>query len=215
MNLPDYEIVNVTDLKEHPKNYNDHPEDQVKHLAASLEQHGQYRNIVVANDNTILAGHGVVLAAKSLEWDQISVTRVDVDPDHPKALKILAADNTLSNFSMVDDRDLSELLKEIRDVDEFGLYGTGFDDMMLANLVLVTRPASEIKNHDHAAEWLGMPDYEPKPDDMKYTIIFRSNDDRERFANQTGLKIGRADKAHWSTWWPEKKQLDNISLKYE
>ena len=46
-------------LKPHPRNYRDHPQDQIDHLIQSIRENGFYRNVVVANDNTILAGHGV------------------------------------------------------------------------------------------------------------------------------------------------------------
>jgi hypothetical protein len=209
------EIVKITQLKPHPRNYNDHPDDQVEHIAKSLEQHGQYRPIVIANDDTILAGHGVVLGAQKIEWETIVCYRVDLAPDAPQALKILTADNELSHFSMKDDRALTEILKELREFDEFGLYGTGFDDMKLANLIMVTRPASEIENHDAAAEWIGMPDYVPKPDQRKYIIVFPDDEQRERFAKANDLPIGKTGSSAWSTNWPPKEREDLVSVRYE
>ena len=43
----------LADLKPHPKNYRSHPPAQLEHIKSSLEQHGVYRNVVVARDNTI------------------------------------------------------------------------------------------------------------------------------------------------------------------
>jgi hypothetical protein len=60
-----WETAQVNDLQRHPKNYKNHPDDQIEHLVASVQQHGIYKNIVTANDGTtILAGHGMVLAAR-------------------------------------------------------------------------------------------------------------------------------------------------------
>jgi hypothetical protein len=202
-------------VTQHPKNYNAHPDEQVAELAASLKQHGQYRNIVIASDDVILAGHGVWLAAQKLEWPKIACVKMDFDSKDPRALKLLAADNTLALFSTPDDRALTELLKEIREFDEFGLEGTGFDDMMLTSLVMVTRPADEVGNVDHAAEWLGMPGYEPKETDRKYTILFRNDDDRRRFAETVGLRVGDDEKKTWSAWWPDKEKDDVKSVMVE
>ena len=209
------ETIDIERLKPHPRNYNEHPQDQVEQIAASLTQHGQYRNVVIAKDDTILAGHGVVLAAIHLKWDMIEAHRLDIDPESKQAIKLLAADNTLAHFGMTDDRALSELLKEIREFDEYGLDGTGYDDMMLANYLMITRPASEIGDTDEAAEWLGMPDFEPKKTDPRLVVLFRNKEDREQFAKEVGFETGSKERATWSTWWPKREQEDLSSVKYE
>src|SRR5262245_35987685 len=127
------ELVNLDDLRAHPRNYRQHPEDQLAHLEHSLREHGFYRNVVVARDLTILAGHGIVTAARRVGYASVPVHRLDLDPSSPKALKILAADNELPRFAETDDRALSELLRQIREEDVSGLLGTGYDEMMLAN----------------------------------------------------------------------------------
>src|SRR4051812_4918873 len=79
------EMVNVADLKPHPKNYHAHPEDQLTHLIESLEANGFYRNVVIAKDGTILAGHGIVQAAEKVALKQVPVIRLNVGPEDPKA----------------------------------------------------------------------------------------------------------------------------------
>ncbi len=87
-------VVPIAELKPHPRNYKKHPADQLAHLEASLKQYGQFRNVVVARDSTILAGHGVVAAdaAAALELGQprddvaattfVAVVAVDEDEIH-------------------------------------------------------------------------------------------------------------------------------------
>ena len=60
------ERMALTKLKPHPDNYADHPADQIDHIKQSITLFGVYRNIVVSKDNYILAGHGVVEAARSM-----------------------------------------------------------------------------------------------------------------------------------------------------
>ena len=50
------ETVDINDLKEHPKNYKKHPDDQLKHIISSIEEHGFYRNIVIAVKSLATAG---------------------------------------------------------------------------------------------------------------------------------------------------------------
>ena len=129
------EVVPVDSLKPHPENYRSHPPDQLLHIKASLEQHGVYRNVVVARDLTILAGHGVVEAAKLAKLVELPVRRLNVAPDSVEAKKILVADNELGRFAEDDDDRLSELLKGIRDDDVMKLLGTGYDDVKLVALL--------------------------------------------------------------------------------
>jgi DNA modification methylase len=56
---------NIDTLSTHPRNYNQHPPTQIARIAKSLVQFGQVRPIVVHRD-TIIAGHGVWMAATAL-----------------------------------------------------------------------------------------------------------------------------------------------------
>lgn len=60
--------MKVSDLRSHPRNYRKHPAKQLTRIRESLRDHGFYKNVVAAEDLTILTGHGVVLAAE-LEGD--------------------------------------------------------------------------------------------------------------------------------------------------
>ena len=74
---PALEVLALKDLRPHPRNYREHPEDQLAHLKQSIQKHHIYRNIVIARDGTILAGHGVVEAAKALGLETIPGCRLD------------------------------------------------------------------------------------------------------------------------------------------
>ncbi len=209
------EEVAVADLKPHPKNYKVHPEGQFVHIAESLKQHGVYRNVVIARDGTLLAGHGVVEAAVKLGVKKIAVVRLDIDPDAPGALKVLAGDNELARFAEADDRALTELLKHIGKEDSIGLLGTGYDEKMLAALVMVTRPASEIMNMNEAAEWVGMPEYDEGGSQIKLVITFESEKERKRFIDKSRLKILKMVGATWSSRWPAVGIEDTSSVRFE
>lgn len=209
------ETVPLADLTPHPKNYRNHSEMQLAHLVESLVEHGVYRNVVAARDGTILAGHGVVLAAQQLGLESLPILRLDVDPDDPKALKVLTGDNEIARLAEVNDRALTELLKDIKDVDLVGLLGTGFDEQMLAALAMVTRPASELASFNEAAEWVGMPEFEPTPEPIKVVVSFRCEEDRQEFARKLGLTFNEPFAKTITTWWPYKERDDRQSLMFE
>lgn len=204
------ELVNVSELHPHPRNYRKHPDDQLAHLQASLKKFGIYRNIVIAKDGTILAGHGVVQAAKKSKLAKVPVIRLNVAPDSAAAIKVLTGDNEIDHLAEVDDRLLSELLKELSQAGD--LLGTGFDEKMLANLAMITRPESEIKDLNEAAQWLGMPEFEStgRPDFV--IVSFASKKDREAFAKKIGNPKAAKVK---SIWYPDRPNEDVGSLRFE
>jgi hypothetical protein len=116
---------------------------------------------------------------------------------------------------MVDDRALTELLKEIKKTEEHGLVGTGYDDKMLANLLYVTRPKSEIADHDEAAHWVGMPEYEPQEQRWKIVISFDSEEDREAYAEERGMRFIKKESATWMTRHPFEGREDPSSLYFD
>lgn len=212
------ETVLVADLKPHPKNYQDHPEDQLAHLCRSLEEFGQYRNVVITACNTILAGHGVTAAAKRLGWTELRAVRVPLSPDDPRAIKLVIADNEVRHLAVRDDRLLADLLRQLKDDDPTaGLLGTGYDEMMLANLAFVTRPAAELADMNAAAHWAGLPGYDLGSDNTyKLVIHFLNEADRDRFIQKIELQMEPHAKKGTtvSTRWPWTERRDASSLHF-
>ena len=205
-----YQQIDIETLIPHPRNYKKHPEDQIKHLCESIKENGIFRPIVLAEDNTILAGHGVVLACKKLDIKQVPTIKLNIKSDSKQALKVLTADNEVSHLAIGDDRALSEILKELLN-DEVGLLGTGYDEMMLSNLLYVTRPASEIKTMDEAEEWTGLPSYEKSVLPMKITVSFENEEDRREFATKLSIPLTNKTK---STWYPYKAPDDMRNVEF-
>jgi hypothetical protein len=214
-----HEEIKISELKMHPQNYRKHPEDQLVHIEASLRRHGFYRPVVVARDMTILAGHGVVEAAIRVGLEVAPVVRLDLDPDSPPALKILAGDNEVGRMADVDDRALSELLRGVAENDLEGLLGTGFDDAALSALVMVTRPKDEIEDFSAAQHWTGMPEFDAGSEQILLTISFRNRHDRDSFIERAGISGDdcsiRSDGRVWSAWWPPMEKSDRSSVRFE
>ena len=200
----------INTLKPHPRNYKKHPEDQIKHICKSIQENGIYRNIVITTDGTILAGHGVVLACEILKIDTVPTFQINISPTSSQALKLLASDNEIGHLADVDDRQLSEILKEILEEDD--LLGTGYDEMMLANLAFITRPESELSSINHAEEWVGLPEYERTLTPRTMTVSFENDTDRDSFAKHLGITITNKTK---SIWWPHKDNDDVKSIRFE
>ena len=223
------ELIPLADLTPHPRNYRQHRDDQIEHIIQSIKDHGFYRNVVVAKDNTILAGHGVVLAAQELGITEIPVVRIDCEPDSTQALKLLAADNYIQHLALDDDRMLTDLLREVSESDV--LLGTGFDDSSLAAYAMITRPLEEIADLNEALEWAnaGMPEFTPAREiaefanRTKLVIAFPSEEHRQRWVEQTTAAdpefiISSTHSGTVSARWPASESPDRedlISVKFE
>ena len=208
------EMVPLTRLRPHPRNYRVHPPDQLAHLKESIQQHGFYRNLVVANDYTVLAGHGVLEASAELQLPEVPVIRLDLDPDEPRALMILTADNEIALLAEINDRQLTEMLVEINERTGT-LLGTGYDAETLASLIFITRPPDMILANDATAHWVGMPGYEQAGLPPKLIISFDSEADRDRLLELIEITElhGRSGPT-WSTWWPNRERESPAALRF-
>lgn len=202
------EHLDPSTLRPHPRNYRSHPPQQVAHLRASLRDHGIYRNVVIAQDGTILAGHGVVAAALAEGLDSLPVIRLPLDPDEPRALQVLAGDNELTRLAHVDQRELAEILNDLGGDDM--LLGTGFDEEELARLMLVSH--DEITSEEAEELWRGMPAFS-SDEDHRYslTVNFATLEDRSDFARRLGLD---PTTIRTGLWWPAREKDDVRSLAY-
>jgi DNA modification methylase len=108
--------VAINSLHPHPRNYRAHPVQQVAAIAESLRLHGQYRNVVVqASTGYILAGHGVVEAARSLGWTKVQAVFLEVDD--AQALRLLVDDNELPRLALDDSALLANILGDLVQLD--------------------------------------------------------------------------------------------------
>jgi hypothetical protein len=103
----------IADLKPHPKNYNTHSEEQIEELCKSLKKFKQFKNVIVCKGK-ILAGHGLIEAAKRLEMKEIDAQVLD-NLSEKEQMEIIIADNVLPTHAVPDYKKLNSLLSEIGD----------------------------------------------------------------------------------------------------
>ena len=206
------EWVGVDAVRPHPRNYRSHPDDQIAHLKASIEEHGFYRAIVTARDGTVLAGHGLFLAAKALGRDRVPIFRQDLDPNEASALKILVGDNEIAHGAAIDDRTLTDILKEMHAAGgAAALLGTGYNPQTLGALLFVTRPPDLLLGKNETDHWVGMPEFTPDDPRPRLLVTFESEADRAEFMKKIGVTVTDLNKkvgVAWSMWWPLKKNVE-------
>ena len=119
----------IADLKPHPSNYNRHPDGQLAVLRESLRTHGLQKPLVIQPDGTVLAGHGLLEAAKAESWVQIACHVYD--GPYPEAFLVI--DNRSAQMAEPDPQALSDLLKSLQDVGQLEM--AGYDPEELGKLL--------------------------------------------------------------------------------
>lgn len=151
--MPKTETVQIKDLNYYYKNPR---KGDIEAIANSLKTHGQYKTICV-NQGTktgrpleILAGNHTIKAARTLGWETIQATLIDVDDE--AAAKIVIADNRTSDLAENDPAILIDLIESLTDLD-----GTGWANEELEELAATINDLAELP------EPLNDPDETPQP----------------------------------------------------
>src|SRR6267142_1601945 len=115
----------VDELLPYARNARTHNAEQVEQIAASIREWGWTNPVLVAEDGTIIAGHGRVLAAKKLRLKEVPVMVASGWSEAQKRAYALADNKLALNAGW----DLALLALELNELEAFGfdLVLTGFD----------------------------------------------------------------------------------------
>ena len=143
------EYVPVAELIPYAANSRTHSDVQVTQIAASIREFGFTNPILVNGENTIIAGHGRLMAAKKLGLDEVPVISLDhLSKAQQKALVI--ADNQLA-LNAGWDIDMLKVEIEGLQLEDFDLDLLGFDDKFLDGL-LEPEPTEGLTDEDAVPE---------------------------------------------------------------
>jgi DNA modification methylase len=135
----------VSELIPYAANSRTHSDAQVAQIAASIKEFGWTNPILIDGDNTIIAGHGRLLAARKLGLEEVPAIIIDhLTKAQQRALVI--ADNQLAlNAGW----DMDMLKAEIEDLnlENFDINLLGFDEKFLDGL-LEPEPTAGLTDED-------------------------------------------------------------------
>jgi hypothetical protein len=115
---------------EDPANVRLHDEKNIDAIASSLDRFGQTKPIVVRKGSGIVvAGNGTLVAARSLGWNRIAVSTIEMTDAEATAYAIV--DNRTSDLSTFDDAALAAALETLGDAS----VGLGFSDDEMEELL--------------------------------------------------------------------------------
>ena len=200
------EHLATASLIPYARNAKKHDASQVAKLAGSIREFGFNNPVLIDSDNGIIAGHGRVLAAQSLNLETVPCIRLGHLTDTQRRAYILA-DNRLAEIGGGWDEEMLKLeladLKENLNLDDLG-WGSAEIDKLLASGEFAASP--EI-------EWEGMPEYEGlEPCHRKITVNFDREEDVTAFFGI--LQQSYTEKTK-SIWFPHKERRDLKSQVWE
>ena len=136
-----YYLADVSELIPYVRNARTHSEAQVAQIAASIREFGFLSPILVAEDNTILAGHGRLAAAQKLGLKKVPCVKENHLTETQKRAYIIA-DNKLSLNAGWDNELLAVELSELEGAD-FNLDLLGFDEAELSSIFDADKDVSD------------------------------------------------------------------------
>jgi hypothetical protein len=130
--------VNIDLLKTPEHNTRIHPEKQIKEIRRSLKKWGQYRDIVIDDQNLILAGNGQVEAMRAENFKKVwAVIVTDISENDKK--KFMLADNKTAGLGIDNLNNIEYLISEL--AGDFDI--PGFDDEVLASINAASEEISQ------------------------------------------------------------------------
>lgn len=129
------ELIPIGRLKPWARNARTHSKKQIGQIAESIRTFGFTNPVLIDADNTILAGHGRMAAAKLLELEAIPCVRLENMTPAQKRAYVLA-DNKLALNAGWDEEILAEELQALLELDaEFDIEVIGFEIAEVDGLV--------------------------------------------------------------------------------
>ena len=126
------ETLQLDALSLDPSNVRAHPDRNLEAIKGSLARFGQVKPIVVDADGVVVAGNGLVEAARALGWTEVSAIRTELKGSDRTAYAI--ADNRTAELAEWTS-ELAAALASLADEAALETWATGFDQDELDGLI--------------------------------------------------------------------------------
>jgi len=133
--LLNFSYRDTSDLIPYARNAKIHTDEQITKIAASIREFGFMSPVVLDKDNTILAGHGRVLAAKKLGMEEVPTVQAEHLSEAQRKAYILADNRTAEEHSGWDNELLKIELEELEELDFNVDSFFSFGDVLLPEFI--------------------------------------------------------------------------------
>jgi hypothetical protein len=179
----------VEDLKTNPRNSRTHSKHQIRQIADSIKAFGFTNPVLLDSNDTVIAGHGRVDAAKLLGISDVPTIRLEnLSPDQIRAYVI--ADNRLAEKAGWDKSILAIELQHLLTIEsEFDITVTGFE---IPEIDLLLCPGNYAPDVDDIFELDETSQPVTQPDDLwelgRHRILCGSAIEQSAYARLMGTK---------------------------
>jgi DNA modification methylase len=118
----------VETLIPYAKNARTHSDEQVAQIAGSIKEFGFNNPVLVDKENSVIAGHGRLMAARKLGMDKVPVVKLEHLTESQRKAYVLA-DNRIALNSGWDTSMLSLELQDLKDDIDLSLLGFDPDEL--------------------------------------------------------------------------------------
>jgi DNA modification methylase len=118
----------VETLIPYAKNARTHSDEQVAQIAGSIKEFGFNNPVLVDKENSVIAGHGRIMAARKLGMDKVPVVELEHLTESQRKAYVLA-DNRIALNSGWDTSMLSLELQDLKDDIDLSLLGFDPDEL--------------------------------------------------------------------------------------
>ncbi len=188
------ELVAVKALKPHPKNRNTHPAIQIERLSKIIAYQGVRAPIIVSRlSGHIVKGHGTLMALKELELKEIPVVYQDFE-DEEQEYAFVQSDNAIALWAELDfsgiNADLENLGPDL-DLELLGLKNFMLDPS--------EKTVDQVNRGSEMSEWVNMPVFETANKEIKLTIFFQTELQRETWTQDHSVEITQKHSGQWAS----------------
>ena len=175
--VPVIEQISTADLIPYARNSRTHSDEQVAQIAASIREFGFNNPVLIDAENTIIAGHGRVLAAGRMKLETVPCLRLTHLTETQRRAYVIA-DNKIAMNAGWDEELLSVELADLNS-DNFDMGLLGFDVTDLSALMNFNDQQIDTSNEESDVKYtnkITAPIYEPKGERPPITELI----DREK-----------------------------------
>jgi len=175
------EYLPVSKLTAYETNSRTHSDEQINQIAASINEFGFTNPVLIDPDNTIIAGHGRVQAAKQIGMDEVPCLRLSHLTEAQRKAYVIA-DNKLALNAGWDDELLRQEIAELNDCD-FDLALLGFSENELQAMLL---DVDEVEMPD-------LPNGDKEPFQQMNFVVHDDQAEQIKIALEISKKMGAFD----------------------
>ena len=207
----------VGDLKNNPRNARVHSKHQIRQIASSIKAFGFTNPVLLDKDNTIVAGHGRVAAAKLLGISDVPTIRLEnLSSDQLRAYVL--ADNRLAEKAGWDKSILAIELQHLISIEsDFDVTVTGFE---IPEIDLVLSTPSAKPDPDDVFELSETPEPISRPGDFwrlgRHRILCGSSVQKESYstlmATRRAAVVFTDPEIAWAGLTEEQAKAENLAV---